>query len=301
MIKLFYHKEYYTGWCSELFLLYKNLKGDYNINDKRFYELNDEKIPFEYVSNINECDYVVLPYKWRGLDSTTEKIVNNCIKNNKKILIFYNDDDDSIIPINENIGLIFRTSFYLSTKKQNEHALVPFFDDLFENNFIEPKNIKLNIGFCGLDHFFRKKSLSSIKNNTDIVCDFIVRKSFWAREVDEKIAINDFNENLKNNIFSFTSRGSGNFSYRFYQILSMGRIPVLLDTDCVLPFIDEINYNEHCVIVNSDKIEELPNYIVDFYNQKTKNELYQIQKNNRELYVNYFSPSGFIKKIKNIL
>lgn len=297
MVKLFYHKNYYVGWCSELILLYDDIK--HTVNDKRFDGIINNS--FNYVDNIEESDYVVLPYKWRGLDDTTNYIINECIKNNKKILIFYNDDSDEIIPVEENVGYIFRTSFKLSTKKSNEFALVPFFDDCFTNKYIIQENIKLNIGFCGYDHFQRKFCLDKIKKCNDITSDFIIRKSFWAKEIEENKAIIDFNKNIIENLFNFTSRGSGNFSYRFYQILSMGRIPVLLDTDTVLPFTQNIDYNQHCVIVDESEIDNISKLIVNFYNSKTKEELYQIQKNNRDLYLKYFSPNGFIKNIENLL
>lgn len=297
MIKLFYHKEYYINWCSELILLYNNLKD--RIQDKRFNNINNND--FIYVNTIEECDFVVLPYKWKGLDDITNIIINDCIKHTKKLLVFYNDDDESNIPIDNDLGIIFRTSFKLSNKKENEYTLVPFFDDEFKSEYILPENIKLNIGFCGFDHYYRKNALELIKLDKNIITDFIIRKSFWAKEIDEKTAIIEFNNNIKNNLFGFTSRGAGNFSYRFYQILSMGRIPVLLDTDTVLPFYNKINYNKHCIIVDIKNIDNISNIVNDFYNNKTKDELYQLQIDNRNLYTEYLSPNGFLNNIKNIL
>ena len=297
MIKLYYHKKFYTGWCSELILLYDDLKN--NIDDDRFESFINSD--FSYVYKIEDCDYVVLPYKWRGLDDITKTIIEDCKINSKKILIFYNDDSNQEIPIDNNLGYIFRTSFDRSTKNENEFALPPFFIDEFSNDFILPDNIQLNIGFCGFDHYQRKHALNNIKNNQMIKSDFIIRQSFWAKEVSEDVAIKSFNDNIKNNLFGFTSRGAGNFSYRFYQILSMGRIPVLLDTDSVLPFSTKIDYHKHCVIVDIKDIDNISDFILKFYNDKTKDELYQIQINNRNLYLEYFSPDGFIKNIKNDL
>lgn len=297
MIKLYYHKNFYTEWCSELILLYDNLKD--TINDNRFKNLKNEC--FIYVNNIEYCDYVVLPYKWRGMDQITEAIINDCKKHSKKLLVFYNDDDSKPIPVDEKIGYVFRTSFNKSTKNKNEFALPAFFIDEFTNDFISLENIQLNVGFCGFDHYFRKTCLELIKKNKYISSDFIIRKGFWAKGIDESIAIQEFNENLKNNLFNFTSRGNGNFSYRFYQILSMGRIPILFDTDTELPFSNEIDYKNHCVIVKFENINRISEKILDFYNNRTKEELYELQINNRKLYVEYLSPNGFLKNIKNNL
>jgi Fe-S cluster assembly iron-binding protein IscA len=297
MIKLYYDKNFYTGWCSELILLYDDLKN--NINDDRFNNIVNSK--FIYVNKIEDCDYVILPYKWRGLDDITKTIIDNCKLHSKKILVFYNDDDNQTIPIDEELGYVFRTSFNKSSKNKNEFALPPFFIDEFSGDFISPENINLNIGFCGFDHYYRKEALSNIKNNQNIKSDFIIRQSFWAREISEDIAIKSFNDNIKNNLFGFTSRGAGNFSYRFYQILSMGRIPVLLNTDCVLPFDDFIDYNKHSLIIDIKEINQISNIILDYFNNKTKDELFQIQNNNRKLYVDVLSPNGFLNNItKNL-
>ena len=45
-------------------------------------------------------------------------------------------------------------------------------------------------------------------------------------------------ENLVASDYVLCARGAGNFSYRLYETLSCGRIPVFVDTDCVLPHED---------------------------------------------------------------
>lgn len=297
MIKLFYHKEYYTNWCSELVILYDDLRN--YVDDSRF--KNVDKNHFIYVNKIEDCDFVVLPFKWRGLDEITRIILNDCISNGKKVLIFYNDDNDGNIPINENLGLIFRTSFYKSNKKVNEFALPPFFSDDFSNNYIPIKDIKLSVGFCGFNHFQRQEALNYMRSKNEIETDFIIRKGFWGGGLDKETAILEFNKNLEKNLFGFTSRGAGNFSYRFYQILSMGRIPIFLNTDSVLPFEDNIDYTKHSLIVDVSEINILGEKIINYYKEKNLEELYEIQKNNRKLYEDYLSPNGFLKNIKNIL
>ena len=65
MIKLFYHKNFYSGWCSELILLYDNLKD--NINDERF-NVSEETIvkilqdDFDRSLCDNNCDWSINKY-----------------------------------------------------------------------------------------------------------------------------------------------------------------------------------------------------------------------------------------------
>jgi hypothetical protein len=294
MVKIFYHKEYYNTWCSEIAILYCDLIKSFNIDDSRFNNVTSEY--FLFVDTINECDYVVLPYKWRGLDITTNKIIEDCNINNKKLLVFYNDDDSRPIHLNTDV-IIFRTSIFSNDKNINEVGLPPFFDDEFKNEFIEPKNIELSVGFCGFDHYERKETLQILKMNDKIKTDFIIRKSFWAKEVDKNTAIFEFNKNIKNNLFGFCSRGAGNFSYRFYQVLSMGRIPILLNTNCVLPFESLIDYRKHCLIVDIPNVNDIDIMLIEYFNSKTKEELFYIQKTNRTLYEDFLSPNGFLKTL----
>lgn len=303
MIKLFFHRQYLGNWCSELVLLYSNLIQDQNliIRDDRFSSLKDNTY-VSYASRIEDCDYVVLPFKWCEFDTRTKLILEDCKRHNKKLLAFFNDDSDHKINLNKEDGFLFRTSFHKSSKKDNELALPAFSDDCFSGKYISPEDITLSVGFVGLAHFQRRLCLDIISSNNSILSDFIIRQSFWGKdEVSAATAVSDFNSNVERNLFGFTCRGTGNFSYRFYQILSMGRIPLLLNTDCVLPYDELMDYKKHCVIVDERDILNIDSILEEFFNSKTKTELYEMQLSNRKLYKERLSPLGFVKNIKELL
>ena len=92
-------------------------------------------------------------------------------------------------------------------------------------------------------------------------------------------------------------RGGGNFSVRFYESLSVGRIPVFLDTDSLLPLESEINWNMHCVIVNESKYRNLPNIISDFHNDLSDDAFLKLQNRNRDLWEDYLTRHNFFKII----
>ena len=74
----------------------------------------------------------------------------------------------------------------------------------------------------------------------------------------------------------------------------MGRIPILINTDCVFPLEDKINIQELGLIVEKKDKDKIVEVIKDYFNNNSKRFL-EIQKNNRKLWENYFSPIGFIK------
>ena len=94
----------------------------------------------------------------------------------------------------------------------------------------------------------------------------------------------------------FCNRGYGNFSYRFYETLMMGRIPLLIDSDCVYPFEEEININDFCLVIDEKDISEdyLINKIKEYY---TNNNLLEIQKKCRQVWEKYYSSFGFVETI----
>src|SRR5690606_22065561 len=91
---------------------------------------------------------------------------------------------------------------------------------------------------------FRFEIIQRLAKSELIKTDFIIRNSYLggakgaAFSEREKLR-QEYFENLVANPYTLCVRGVGNFSYRFYEALSVGRIPVLVDTECVLPF-DEI-------------------------------------------------------------
>jgi len=264
----------------------------------RYYPLLEYcKENIEYTDNILLSTIVILPYKFKNTDDPYYKnLVELCRENNRKLLCFYNDDDDKTFNIDKNV-ILFRTSFYRSKKKINEKALTAFTPDFFNDKFlIEPI---LSIGYCGHTLHNRKRYLwpllkSKLKTN------FILRSGFWAPRIERAQAVIEFNNNISSNLFTFCYRGAGNFSYRFYQVLMMGRIPILVNTDCVFPFEEKYDLYSLGVIIDEEDllngtkniIEETKKYYFD-----NKNNLLKIQKRNRKIWEKYFSPVGFCKNL----
>ena len=83
----------------------------------------------------------------------------------------------------------------------------------------------------------------------------------------------------------------------------MGRIPVLVNTDCCFPFDDKYNIKDICVYIDKNDLDcgkiNLVEEIEKYY-EVNKYNLLEIQKNNRNIWTKYFSPIGFLKNILSI-
>ena len=91
-------------------------------------------------------------------------------------------------------------------------------------------------------------------------------------------------------------RGAGNFSYRLYEVLSCGRIPVIIDTDILLPCDNVIDWNKF-IITTPENI----NYDIEsWWNNITEEQYKEVQLYSRFIYENYLNPAGFAKYISTL-
>lgn len=135
---------------------------------------------------------------------------------------------------------------------------------------------------------------------TGLKTDFILRSRYkaGANRAEEKEKVEkEFYQNIDNSLFTVCVRGMGNYSVRFYQTLAMGRIPLLIDTDSVLPFSSEIFYDQFILKVPFEDRFNLKPRIESFLKSKTEEELIQIQQMARECWIRHFQPEGMIRDL----
>jgi hypothetical protein len=142
--------------------------------------------------------------------------------------------------------------------------------------------------------------LNILSKNKKLKCDFIFRGRYRAGIQNKKTASDttlEFYRNMNRNLYTFCLRGTGNFSARFYETLAMGRIPVLVDTDCRLPFYKEIDWNKHCLIVSEKEVDSLGGKLIEYHSSHSEEELNKIQINNRFLWKEYLRKDSYFTKL----
>jgi hypothetical protein len=103
----------------------------------------------------------------------------------------------------------------------------------------------------------------------------------------------EFVENLLGSDYALCVKGDANASMRFYEALSVGRIPLFLDTACVLPLEDKINYRDFCVFVDWRDIDRIGDILADFHASLTPERFIAMQKKCREVYETYLRMDAF--------
>jgi hypothetical protein len=80
--------------------------------------------------------------------------------------------------------------------------------------------------------------------------------SEWSPQVPvEKVDL--FKQITQRSIFSLCPRGYGSTSYRLYEAIQLGAIPVYVSDRHLLPWSDEIDWSSFCVIVGPNDIQNI--------------------------------------------
>lgn len=277
-------------------LLYFGLVDQKTINSNNtFKDFNKDDILniIEY-TDVENCDFIYYPHKIHK-NTNIDNLIELSEKYNKKILLFYNDDNETIFNFKNSI--LFRTSMLRSNKPKNYFSVPAFCNDLKkeENFFLRKKEIIPTIGFCGaITHPFRKIMIDKI-NKTELNKNLLIRDNFWGGNIWGSQVRSEYIQNTLNSDIVICLRGAGNFSYRFYETICLGRIPLVVDTDLVFPFDDFVGYENFTIKLSVNNINDIEHEIMSFWN---KIESYEsLQKNIIDFWNQNLSPIGFIKNL----
>lgn len=111
----------------------------------------------------------------------------------------------------------------------------------------------------------------------------------------------EFIENILNSDYTICVRGGGNFSVRFYETLVLGRIPIFINTDCVMPLDEVVDYKKHMVWVEQDEIPYIGEKILDFHHSLSNEEFKTLQIECRNFWKNYLTFNGFFYRLPEVL
>jgi hypothetical protein len=147
----------------------------------------------------------------------------------------------------------------------------------------------------------REKVLKKLFATQGIKTNFLGRTSYAGNPVTASGSMEknrqEFVENLAGYDYALCVRGDGNSSIRFYEALSLGRIPLFLDTACVLPLEHVIDYRKFCVFVDHKDLNKIGEKLLEFHKNCSAAEFEQMQLHAREAYEKYLRPDVFPKHL----
>jgi hypothetical protein len=153
--------------------------------------------------------------------------------------------------------------------------------------------------------FLRSIALKALESSRNIDTNFIYRKSFSGNvataQKDIPTLRKEFVDNILNSDYVLCVKGDANQSTRFFETLSLGRIPLFVDTDIVLPLEGIIDYKDFCVFTNYRSMKKLPQILTDFHKNISPEKFRDMQKNAREAYDKYIRMDVYTKYLMDEL
>jgi len=296
----------YNKFCSEQLIITPFLDSAYIKTNPSFDDIDNYKSKIAqdvHLAPLQNCDYIVYPNKLAPT-ATLMDYIKLSEQYKKPLLTFYVDDDSTPSKHIENM-IVYRTSMFKSKMKDHERALPAWSKDFktCKEVPVRPKNEIPTVGFCGyINHpetKIRRECINRIQSYKNITKNIIIRSSFWGGNIDGIEVRNEYIDNMINSDFILCTRGSGNFSYRLYETLSAGRIPIFIDSDSCLPFDSDILYDTFFPIIKESELDNMEQIILDFW--KNIKDYNKLQEQLYELYKTWFSPYGFINKLSKEL
>lgn len=144
---------------------------------------------------------------------------------------------------------------------------------------------------------WRHSILKRLEVHKGLITNFIYRAKYRAgtqNTVQRAASTLEFFNNIKASDYVVCVRGAGNFSVRLYETLAMGRIPVFVNTDCILPFTEAIDWKEHVVWVEADEIDNIGTIVFEFHKTLSEDSFVELQQSNRCLWENKLQLKGLL-------
>lgn len=224
------------------------------------------------------------------------------------VVFFWSDDVTPVLLPN---ATVFRTSLIRSVRQANELAMPAWSEDFLAAHLegrlqLRSKEAVPTVGFCGFagshgtgDRFRgvpggstpRACALRNLLQSTYVQTNFVLRWRFRGGTRRGYI------RNMVSSDYVLCVRGAGNFSYRLYETLSCGRIPVFVDTDCVLPADDLVDWRRTCVWVDESELDRIGEKVAEFHERLSPSEFIDLQRASRQTWEDHIAPHAFFAEL----
>ena len=145
----------------------------------------------------------------------------------------------------------------------------------------------------GISLKLREKAIAILTSDQRLETLFDVTnkyKNYYCQDEQNRIFLeNRFIENINKCDYTLCVRGTGNYSGRFYMALNAGRIPIVLDTDVVIPYEDRLNI----IKIPLHSLHQIGDIVLEHFENVTDTELKYMKLQNREIYNQLLAPEKF--------
>jgi hypothetical protein len=280
-------------------------------------------------STIADCDVVIYPHTYE--DGPETATVAAAARSAAKPCLFFSQDE-RLPPSQLAYGTLYRSSIFVKLPHERCHPV--FITDVRSETgggFPETLDRESDprIGFCGyvgtpfgravlrllgarqkVDGLAcRARVLDALASDPRIRCEFILRGSYLGAATfaafDRSHPLAGAREAFLRNLFTapyaLAMRGKGNHSVRFYEILAAGRVPVFVNTGCVLPFEDEIDWNALTVWIEDAEVPSIGDRVLDFHRRTDADAFTELQRRVRRVWETRLTPEPWFRHVLEVV
>jgi hypothetical protein len=293
-------------------------------------------LPFDGVAILHPKE----PRGETELRQIAQEFVNLAQSNGLTTVVIVHSDSSRQLGLGGDV-LVLRTSLDRRTRKRNEFALMATHEDIVATHLsgnlpLREYDIVPTVSFCGhvasysqsfryrlkcrlesaLRRFgivrqetdgmwLRRRAMQHLEASDSVKTSFIKRQEYFAGTVTETEARaserREYIENMLHSDYVLCVRGYGNYSFRFFEAMSLGRTPILVDTECVLPFEFLHDYAEIIVIVPAKKLAQIADRVREFHTQFAAGGYEVHQLRIRRFWEDWLSPKGYFSNLPALL
>ncbi len=142
---------------------------------------------------------------------------------------------------------------------------------------------------------FRAAILRRLTTSPHVETNFIIRDDYGGKQHNTD-AVREYVENLRDTDYTVCMRGWGNYSIRFCETLSMGRIPIFIDTDCALPYDFKLDWKQYVVWVDERDLDHIGERVADFHARLSPGDFVALQHECRRVWTDYLTQATYYRQ-----
>lgn len=209
--------------------------------------------------------------------------------------LFWSSHDNAASPVRE--AIFCKCS--VSAREPGELIPIPYLvEDLAAYHHTEPERFRYDSCFIGYPGSspLREKMLLAVAADRQLSSCLDIAPKFHSHLPPEIRAARrqKYLDTLSCSLTALCPRGDGMNSIRFFEALSMGRIPVLISDNCLLPFASRISYDRFVIRVAEGEVDDTAGIILDWIREKSTAELMQRCREARQAWEQLLSPASFM-------
>lgn len=180
--------------------------------------------------------------------------------------------------------------FSAGGNREGENIIpIPLICNTIPKDFITKKEKTIFASFIGSrTHYLRNDMCKHLRGKLE----YVLNTSNWTPQVPME-SFKSFVDTTSSSRFGLAPRGYGKSSFRLYEIMQLGTVPVYISDEHYLPWNDELDWSDFCVIIDEDNLKNIDDILKSIDDVKYNHLL----QKGKKVYQEYFTLEGMFQNI----